>query len=125
MKLRVRHVKCILSFREEETKVKIQMVDLFHRKPDVYIRQLQVRKRISAINSPTPQLPSGLFAEPPSGLGGRIQKLNTFLLTSMLVPHLLSKLNVTARHWIVLRKENRGGVAGGWVGLGGGGGGGS
>ena len=35
-----------------------------------------------------------------------------------LVPHLLPKLNVTARHWIVLRKENRGG--GGWGGGGGG-----
>ena len=30
-----------------------------------------------------------------------------------LVPHLLSKLNVTARYWIVLRKENRGGGVGG------------
>ena len=45
----------ILSFRKDETQVKIQMFDIFHRKPDVYIRQLQVRMRISAINSPTPQ----------------------------------------------------------------------
>ena len=52
VKLRVRHVKCILSFREDETKVKIQMADLFLRKLDVYIRQLQVCMRISAINSP-------------------------------------------------------------------------
>ena len=28
----VRHIKCILSFREDKTKVKIQLVDLFHRK---------------------------------------------------------------------------------------------
>ena len=36
-----------------------------------------------------------------------------------LVPHLLPKLNVTARHWIVLRKENRGGGGGGGWGGGG------
>ena len=41
--------------------MKIQMVDLLHRKLDVYIRQLQVRMPIFAI---TPKLPSGLFAEP-------------------------------------------------------------
>ena len=33
-------------------KGKIQMVDLFHHNPDVYIRQLQVRMPIAAINSP-------------------------------------------------------------------------
>ena len=64
MKLQVRHVKCILSFREDETKVKIQMVDLFLCKPDVYIRQQQVPMRISAINS------LRLFAEPPMDSGG-------------------------------------------------------
>ena len=52
VKLWVRYVKCILSFRKDQTKLKIQMVDLFLRKPDVYIRQLQVHMRISAINSP-------------------------------------------------------------------------
>ena len=41
-------VKCILSFREDETKVKNQMFGIFLRKADVYIRQLQVRMRISA-----------------------------------------------------------------------------
>ena len=40
------------SFREDETKVKIQLVDLFHRKLDVYTKQLQVHMRISVINSP-------------------------------------------------------------------------
>ena len=52
-KRRVRHVKCIFSFREDETKVKIQLVDSFHGKPDVYTKQLQVRMLISVINSPT------------------------------------------------------------------------
>ena len=33
--------------------VKIQLVDLFHRKRDVYTKQLQVHIRISVINSPT------------------------------------------------------------------------
>ena len=72
--------------------VKIQMVDLFHGTPDVYIRQLQVRMRISGINSP-----AACFRGACSGLrgcrrqrssikGGRIQTLNTtFLPTSMLV----------------------------------------
>ena len=92
VKLRVWHVKCILSFREDETKVKIQMVDLFRRKPDVYIRLLQVRTSISAINSPTPQrlvcgASSGLRGcrrRRSSKIRGRIQTLNTtFLLTSM------------------------------------------
>ena len=93
MKLRVQHVKCILSFREDETKVKIRMFDLFRPK-DVYIRQLQVRMRISAINSPTPQwlvrgASSGLRGcrrRRSSKIGRRIQTLNTtFMLTSMLV----------------------------------------
>ena len=127
-KLRDQHVKCILSFREDETKVKIQMFDLFRRKADVYIRQLQVRMLISPINSPTPQrlvrgASSGLRGcrQPRSSkIGRRIQTLTiTFLLTLMPVfgPNLLSKLNVTARHWIVLRKED--GVVvvvGGWWG---------
>ena len=43
------------------------MVSLFLRKPDVYIRQMQVRMSISAINSPTPQ---GLVRRASSGLGG-------------------------------------------------------
>ena len=68
------------------------MVDLFRRKKDVYIRQLHVRMRISAINSPTPQLlvrgaSSGLRGcrrRRSSKIDGRIQTLNTtFLLTSM------------------------------------------
>ena len=92
MKLRVRHVKCILSFREEETKVKIQMFDLFHRKADVYKRQLQVRMGISAINSPTPQrlvcgASSGLRGcrrWRSSKIGGQIQTLNTTFLTCTL-----------------------------------------
>ena len=42
-----------LTFREDETKVKIHLVDLFHRKRDVYTKQLQVHMRISVINSPT------------------------------------------------------------------------
>ena len=92
VKLRVRDVKWILSFREDETKIKIQLVGLFLRKPDVYIRQLQVHMRISAINSPTPRrlvrgASSGLRGctrRRSSKIGGRIQKLNTpFLLTQM------------------------------------------
>ena len=68
------------------------MCDLFRRKADVYIRQLQVRMRISAINFPTPQwlvrgASSGLRGcrrRRLSKIGGRIQTLNTtFLLTSM------------------------------------------
>ena len=47
--------------------MKIQMVELFRRKPGVYIRQLQVRMPISAINSLTSQW---LFAEPPPDSGG-------------------------------------------------------
>ena len=49
-------------------------------------------------------------------MGGQIQTLNTTFCSHQcqsLVPHLLPKLNVTARHWIVLRKENRGGGGGG------------
>ena len=56
--------KMHLSFREDETRVKMQIVDLFHHKPDVYIRQLQVPMCISAI-----QLPSALFGEPPLDSG--------------------------------------------------------
>ena len=72
--------------------VKIQMVDLFRRKPDVYIRQLQVRMRISVIIFPTPQrlvrgASSGLRGcrrWKTSNIGRRIQKLNTtFLLRPM------------------------------------------
>ena len=131
VKLRVQHVKCILSFREDETKAKIQLIALFrrfHRKPDINIRQLQVRMRISAINSPTPQwlvcgASSGLRGcrrQRSSKIGGRIQTLNTtFLLTSMQVfgTTFAAKLNVTARHWILLRKENRGGGGGGGGGV--------
>ena len=43
-------MKCIFSF---VSKAKIQLVDLFHRKRDVYTKQLQVHMRISVINSPT------------------------------------------------------------------------
>ena len=91
MKLPVRHVKCILSFRKDETKVKIQMVDFFHRKPDVHIRQLQVRMRISAINSPAACSQSLLWTQGVQTtevvqIGGQIQKSNTtFLLTPMQV----------------------------------------
>ena len=74
----------------------------------------------------TSQLPSGLFAEPPLDSGGVDDRdrpnwranseieHHIFCLYQCqpLVPHLLSKLNVTARHWIVLRKENRGGGGG-------------
>ena len=89
VKLCVRHVKCILSFREDKTRVKIQLVDLFHHKPDVYIRQLQVRMRIYAMNSPAACLRSllwtpGVQTTDIVQIGRRIQKLNTtFLLTPM------------------------------------------
>ena len=67
------------------------MVNLFHRKPDVYIRQLQVCMCFSAINSPTPQQLVPGSSEDSGGVGdcgrpktGRIQTLNTtFLPTSM------------------------------------------
>ena len=90
MKLRVRHIKCVLSLREDETKEKIQMFDLFCR--NVYIRQLQIRMHISTINSPNPQwlvrgASSGLRGcrrRRSSKIGRRIQTLNTtFLQTSM------------------------------------------
>ena len=80
--------------REDVTKVKIQMFDFFRRKAGVYIRQLQVRMRISATNSPTPQqlvhgASSGLRGcrrQRSSKIGRRIQTLNTtFLLTSVQV----------------------------------------
>ena len=45
-------VTFLVSFREDETKVKMQLVDLFHCKTDVYTKQLQVRMLISVINSP-------------------------------------------------------------------------
>ena len=47
-----------------------------------------------------------------SKIGGQIQTLNTTFGSHKcrsLIPHLLPKLNVTARYWIVLSKENRGG----------------
>ena len=99
------------------------MFDLFRRKADVYIRQLQVCMRISAINSPTPQR---LVRGASSGLRGcrrrrssknrrGIQTLNTtFLLTSM--PVFGSKFavqikchNKTLDCFIILRKEDGGG----------------
>ena len=108
------------------------MFDLFRRKADVFIRQLQVRMRISAINSPTTQR---LVRRASSGLrgcrrwrlskiGGRIQTLNTtFLLTSM--PVFGSKFAVqiechskTLDHF----KERRWGGGGVCVCVGGGGG---
>ena len=71
----------------------------------------------------TPQLPSGLFMEPPLDSGGvddgvhpksasEFRNLTPHFCLHQcrsLVPHFLSKLNVT-RHWTVLRKENGGGV---------------
>ena len=45
------------------------MVDLFHRKPDVYIRQLQLCMRIIAINFPAAVI-QNLFVEPPLDPGG-------------------------------------------------------
>ena len=128
VKLRVRHVKCILSFREDKTKVKIQMLDLFLRKADVYIRQLQVRMRISAINSPTPQrqvrgASSGLRGcrrRRSSKIGGRIQTLNTtFLLTSM--PIFGSKFAVQIKcHSKTLDRYKERRLGWWWVGGGGG-----
>ena len=104
MKLPVRHVKCILSFRKDETKVKIQMVDFFHRKPDVHIRQLQVRMRISAINSPAACSQSLLWTQGVQTteivqIGGRIQKSNTtFLLTPMQVSQFILPPGQLAPH---------------------------
>ena len=57
----------------------MQMVNLFLHKPDVYIRQLQVCMRISAINFPTPQRVQTMEIVQ---IGGQIQN-TTFLLKPM------------------------------------------
>ena len=65
------------------------MVHLFLRKPDVYIRQLQVGMHISAINFPTPQQlvrrallwTQGMQTTEIVQIGWRIQKLNTKIFT--------------------------------------------
>ena len=92
---------------------KTQIIDLSHREPDVYIRLLELHTRIfRLVNSPAAALKKKLFVEPllyrEFYNGGCIKWSNSDiehrLFVSIntgcysLVPHLLSKLNVTVRH---------------------------